>query len=125
MQRLAEHADFLPCLQQVADAAMAVLAGPADHFTLAVFCKQGEMRSVAFAALTLAILRRFGRFDLQDETIDHLSAYYWRFRTCSAASTCPQCGDAAASGRAAALETAMHKWGVALAAASPGRGQWQ
>jgi hypothetical protein len=61
----------------------------ARPFTIVVFCRAGEKRSVGFGSFTAAMLRDY--YGVRCET-DHLSQYYWSRKTC-AGNNCDECGD--------------------------------
>jgi hypothetical protein len=108
MNRITFHADFYDKLRAVQVAyTQWSAAEKAQPFTVAVFCRQGEKRSVAFAALVAACLRANGCKELSNSP-SHLSSWFWRFKTC-AGKACTVC-TADSADRQAAHERAQELW---------------
>ncbi|MCP4241530.1 MAG: hypothetical protein GY772_13295, partial [bacterium] len=87
--RMSKHADLKRVFDRVATAAINATMEQTE-LSIAVFCKVGEMRSVALATLLSVMLRWSGWEQAADPA--HLSKYYWRYRTCQADPSCEFCG---------------------------------
>ncbi len=87
--RLVRHRDFKTVLARFVDAVVAhEKGGRVEDFTCCVFCRAGEIRSVALARILCTILRRMHEWDCASER--HLSAWYWQYKTCGA-NNCRTC----------------------------------
>ncbi|MCP4243303.1 MAG: hypothetical protein GY772_22325 [bacterium] len=107
MHRLAHHPGLRAKFELCARAAVAA-AQEGTPLSIAVFCKVGEMRSVAFATLLSVMLRRSGWE--ATGAVAHLSKYYWRYRTCQADPSCEFCGGGYPKMRERAETDAWETW---------------
>ncbi len=89
LYRMTKHPDLPQVFERVATAAVNATVQQTE-LSIAIFCKVGEMRSVALATL-LSVMLRWSGWEQAAEP-SHLSKYYWRYRTCQADPACEFCG---------------------------------